>query len=628
MSGRLKPVGFIPHNRIGKPDFPGVLDANSTTMEPLQASLKLLSVRSLLQDTLSALSKEQAESHEGHLSRLSAALDDYAMQLSPIPLTDGFLPKKQTAPPGGSYLATLPPKARETVVRHISARPRSPAWKEFVDPDHAEALYCLSGPLADTFRSIFPEVDIGSDEPPSSPSAPMAKYPQPGKYYPQPKPKTPVVKPFAMQLRSRGWTSGARRVLESAADAITTVNYEGDGMRDSAPHLLSWIDPFREKCVNVRHLAVWDMDFSMFERLFSARPGKLESLTLDSGSATPAHLDCVARHCEGLKRLTLSSLRSAPVLLWKNLGPTLEELTVKILRAPPAPPVVHHHGPPQQPNDSSELVRNINEHCRALKNIRCKSHPTTMHNEVSTWLRSYGAQLEFAACSFSNMLPEQCRAIADGCPDAVFEILSLSRASTVGDLRFRVREIEVEGESPLSCTEAERIGTNCTELTKLTLKNMKWQVSVILSSLLTVPKPQLVDLTVTLMHNSSVQVFTQLAAYVSSLKKFKLCFKDAAGWDWDTEGIMQFLTANPGLERVEIGFGSKAKRVCIDTVVKILGMCIEKAKDIKEIIIVGGSNGYTKGMALSMRELNEMSNACIGLRMKSTHVHVLGIDLL
>lgn len=595
-------------------------------MEPLQASMKLLSVRSLLQDTLSALSKEQAEAHEGHLSRLSAALDDYAMQLNPVPLADGFLSKKAPAPAGGSYLNNLPEKARENLVRHMSARPRSPSWKEFVDPEHAESLYCLPGPFGDTFRKTFSEVDIGSDEPPASPTT-ISKYPPGSKYYQPPKPKSVIAKPFAMQLRSRGWTSGARRVLEVASDAITSVNYEGDGQRDSAPHLLSWIDPFREKCVNVRHLGVWEMDFSMFERLFSARPGTLESLALDQASSSPAHLECVARHCVGLKRFTLHYLRSAPILLWKNIGPTLVDLSMKVMRPSP-PPAPMHHGPPQQANDAAELIRNISEHCRALKSIRCKSHPSTLHGEVATWLRSYGTQLEVAACSFSNMLPEQCRGVADTCTEAVFEVLTLTRASTIGDLRFRVREFEVEGELPLGCVEAERIGTNCTEMTKLTLKNMKWQVAVTLSSLLSVPKPLLSDLTISLTHNSSAQVFSQLAMYVTSLKKFKLTFKETTGWDWDISGMKQFLTVNPNLERLEIGFGAKAKHASFGTIVKILSMCGELSKNIKEIIIVGGSNSYAKGMSLSMYHLSAMSNACIAMRLKNAHVHVLGIDLL
>lgn len=374
--------------------------------EPTPAATELSQLASCLQHSITALESDCSGSH---LARLRVGLEDF----------EGLIPPP-TAPSTSNderpmYLDLLPQGPLENILRHLSERPRSLQWEKHVDPKVAQAMYCGTGALTLLFRRKFPHVNVTSD------------------FY-RSKPPTGSPKVFStveMPLNCRTWDSGSVKVLQASGGSITGITCTADRNARPAPHLVTWIDPFLKHCHNLKSLDVKCMCLPFFEKIIQRCGPTLESLAMDNTTSSTAHIDCIAKHCFGLRRFSTVLRTATPLHVWPTIGAKLEDL--RFVLTEPNMNIVHgsHYSYMQQ------MLGSIEKHCRRIRRITANPVCSAAFPALASLVGSYGEQLEYAKLNFSYMASDLCRSIAGKCPNAEFALTYLTRMSVIEDLNYQ-----------------------------------------------------------------------------------------------------------------------------------------------------------------------------------------------
>lgn len=529
-------------------------------------------VRSDVEKLLERLSPNELKQHHGQLEELRELLETCA---SSLPGASSDVP---TSVPK-DYFDLLPPGPLENVMRYVSSRPCSPEWPKYVDPADAEALYLGDNVLCEAFRRRFTKVEL----------------------------QTAVggTRSAEMYLRTRNWNSGALDVMRKSGQFIKEVTYTGDRENNSAPHMVNWIDKFREHCVNVTHLYLNRVHIYYFAMILEAHDSKLESLVLDSLCSSRNHLFIAARHCKGLKKLCLQPGVSVPEALWESIGPSLEDLEISPLSKGPVP---------------KDVLKSVQTHCRAL--VRVNVSKDCPHLQLADLLVSYGEQLKFAKGGFGLMPYPQCRRVAESCPNAVFELSNTVKFDVVSALHYRVTNLKLG--KPL----LEPVPTDFFEsfnvLHSLTLTYGDGDAGWFLSSLLRTEKPELTELTISTVQENPLEIMSILSSRTTTLRKFRLWSKDIP-----IEGLAGVVKANKMLDKLTFKVRNTDGRPVHD-LLRICYAC-EHLKELYVVKLPATSVPPSRNMELvsaNAHDIARTADACMPLRKRNTYVQIFNVDYL
>ncbi len=542
-------------------------------------------------DMKNELERMMARMSPGDTKRHNLALnqlhDAFKFCASKVPETVAEVPTSPTPEPAPSiqhYMDTLPTGPIENMLRYFSSRPRIADWPKHITPRDAELLYLDQGPMGEAFRRQCTDVEISCGITSSTRAADIL-------------------------LNPREQNAQTNKVIEVAGKFFTKLTYHGDRDENSAPHLISWIEPYRLHCTSVVHLALTRVHVRYLTDILEARSGKLESITLDSYSSSRSHLYVVSKHGKGVKKLSICPGANAPEMLWHTVGPTLEELEIPLPMKPP-PPGMAKFG-----------LKYAKEHCKALKRLIMPKD--TVPHELEDLIKSLGDQLEFCKANFVKMQYQQVSAIGNACPNATFELTSTVKLDVIMALHYRVPSLKFS--KAMLDPVPDSFFESYTNIKTLSISMPDGDTCWFLSNLLREPKPNLAEVSITFMQENPAELL-DLLIKVTTLTKLKLWTRTLP-----VEGLEKVVKRNKKLNKLTL----KSRTMDMRLVRQVLRMCRD-CEELAELRISKMSHlappppsrmGSVETVSSSTAyEIARTADECVAFKHRNTFVQILGVD--
>lgn len=555
-------------------------DANSA----IAAMLKRVSdMQNEIQRMVSRMSPGDTKRHTSALNELHGALKVCASTLpeTEIDNTPSVVPTAEPSTSRIQFIDTLPTGPIEHMLRYFSSRPRIAEWPKHITARDAEFLYLDQGPMGEAFRRQCTEVEICSGLTPT-------RYAE-------------------ILLNPREPNARTNEVIQVAGKHFTKLAYYGDRDENAAPHMVSWIEPYRIHCTSVIHLTLNRVHVRYLKEILQARSGKLESLTLDLYSSSRSHLWEVAKYGKGLKKLSISPGADAPEMLWISVGPTLEELEIP-LPTKPVPPGVPKFG-----------FRYAQEHCKSLK--RLSMPKDSVPNELEELIKSLGDQLEFCKANFAKMQYQQVTAIGNSCPNASFELTSTVKLDVIMALQYRVPSLKFS--KAMLDPVPDNFFESYTNIKTLSISMPDSDTCWFLSSLLRQPKPNLAEVSITGVQDNPSELL-HLLSKITTLNKFKLWCKELP-----IDGLEGVVKSNNKLNKLSL----KARVTDMRVVRQVLRMCrdLEDLSELRISKLTSPAPPPRPGSADTMSsstsfEIARTADECMLFKRRNTFVQILGVD--